>query len=118
MDKNELEEKRYTAKFVSPEVVQLLNEFKTKMDKLDEIQSSLAQDTANIKNNWEGSASESVLTEIDKFQRVFEDISIQNEKYVKALNTIIDNYAYEEKTNKDTVDQNVDSFDFTRREGV
>lgn len=116
MEKNELEQ-RYSTKFVSNEVLQLLNEFKTKMSRLDELQESLAQDTADIKNNWEGSASESVLTEIDKFQRVFEDIKVQNEKYVKSLHTIIDSYAYEENTNKATVNDNISSFDFTRRKG-
>ena len=105
-------------KFVSEEILELLKDFKSKMDKLDELQEALANDTNDIRNNWEGSASDSVLTEIDKFKNVFEDIKTQNEKYVSSLHTIIDNYIHEEKTNEDTVNSNIDSFDFTRRKGV
>ena len=104
--------------FVSKEVYELLQNFKKEMIRMESLQDELISENNSVKNDWQGSASDADLGEIDKFRPIFENVKEKNQKHVVALNKIIDRYAYEEKTNIDTVNDNVSAYDFTWQKGA
>ena len=104
-------------KFQSDSVTELISEFKKQMDKMDNLSNKLKEETTNMKSVWEGIASDDVLSKIDEFKKVFDEVKTQNEKYVNSLNIIIEKYSEEENSNIDAVNNNVDSYDFEDKEG-
>lgn len=116
--KNESIDANDDVKFESNEVSDLLNSFKEKLKMLEQIQDELCVETTKMKNDWQGPSSEEVLPIVDKLEKEIENNKVKNQDVINELNTIIDRYVYEEKTNIDTVNENVNSFDFTRQKGV
>ena len=113
---DEIEKGSYNIKFVSKEVEGLLEQFKNEMAKMETLRDSIISNNNAMRNAWQGSASEFDLSEIAQYGNTFEDVGEQNQKFVDSLYKTIDSYKSEEDMNMSKVNDNVNSFDFTRQE--
>lgn len=117
-DRDREKETSYDMLFVSEEVFNKLQEFKQEMIKMESLQDSIISENNSVGNDWIGSASDADLGQIAKYGGIFDDIREHNKKRAAALIQIIDRHKYQEQTSKDTVNDNVSSFDFTWQKRV
>lgn len=117
-DRDREKETSYDMLFVSEEVFNKLQEFKQEMIKMESLQDSIISENNSVGNDWIGSASDADLGQIAKYGGIFDDIREHNKKRATALIQIIDRHKYQEQTSKDTVNDNVSSFDFTWQKKV
>lgn len=97
-------------KLTSQELSSLLGQFKGEMAKMETLLNSVKDATTNAKTIWEGEASDAVLGAIENFQKVFDTVNEQNQKYAEFLNTVISEYSKEDQNQINSVESNADSY--------
>ncbi len=97
-------------KITSQELSSLLNQFKGEMGKMETLLNSIKDATTNAKTIWEGEASDTVLGAVENFQKVFDTVNEQNQKYAAFLNTVISKYSEEDESQITSVESNADSY--------
>lgn len=92
-------------------VASLLEEFKKEMTNLDALLNKVSTQTSEIKEYWEGNASDETLSRIESYKTTFDSIREQNVKYADFVNSIIEKYTDIDKDEKEFVDSNVTAFE-------
>jgi uncharacterized protein YukE len=87
-----------------------LASFQSKMNQMQTLVGEIKSATSKAKNMWQGSASDTVMGQIESYQKVFEDVDTQNQKYVTFLNSVIDSYKKADQSDTDTLDNNASNF--------
>lgn len=88
----------------------ILSSFKAKMESMQTLMSEISSSTENAKSIWEGATSDAVLGQIENFQKIFESIEQQNEKYVAFINTTIEAYQNADEAQINAVESNASSY--------
>lgn len=107
--------KSYSMGISTSSVSDLLDSFKLEMQKMEALSENLNKETSNIKNEWQGNASDSTLARAEEFKSKFESIKEQNEKYVSSLYKFIEMYSESETSNIGFINSNIDSYDIINK---
>ena len=97
----------------SSSITAQLDAFKGEMTKLEALFARVDEEIAAAKTIWEGDASDATLAEIEKLNKLFDEVKKDNQKYVEFLNIVIEKYTDEDDTNIRTVASNEKAFDTT-----
>lgn len=81
----------------------MLSDFQSQMTLMETLVSEISTKTSSVKSEWEGNTSEAVLSDIDNFLKVFDDVKAQNKKYVDFLNNTINAYSQEDSSISNSV---------------
>lgn len=76
----------------SQSIADSLSQFEAEMAKMNTLFNEIKTGTTDVKNYWEGEASDAMLAEIETVQQSFEQVEQQNQKYTSFLNSVIDKY--------------------------
>lgn len=84
--------------------------FQAQMGKMNTLLAAIQTATSNAKTIWQGQASDALLGQIEAFQKVFDEVTAQNEKYVSFLNSTVEYYQTEETAEIGDVSSNIRSY--------
>lgn len=77
---------------------------------MDALFNDVKTQTTNVKAYWEGEDSEAMLAEIENFQKSFETVKQENEKYANFLNNVINRYSTTEQNISNSIDASSGGF--------
>jgi uncharacterized protein YukE len=87
-----------------------LASFQAKMTQMQTLVGQIKSATTSVKSVWEGTASDAVLGQIESYQKVFEDVDAQNQKYVAFLNSVINTYKTADENDTNAVENDASSY--------
>lgn len=87
-----------------------LEEFKVQMDLMNALFKKIKGTTVGAKGFWEGNQSDLILGSFENFQKIFDEVTKQNEVYVKFLNGVISAYSTNDREKTKAVEEHIGSY--------